>query len=44
VRREAGDIAADAIDPLEDVQASAAFRRDLVRAMVQRALAQAVAQ
>jgi carbon-monoxide dehydrogenase medium subunit len=43
IRREAGDIAADAIDPLEDVQASAEFRRQLVRAMVQRALTQAVA-
>jgi carbon-monoxide dehydrogenase medium subunit len=43
IRREAGDIAAASIDPLEDVQASAEFRRHLVRAMVQRALAQAVA-
>jgi aerobic carbon-monoxide dehydrogenase medium subunit len=42
-RREAGKIAAEAIEPLEDVQASAAFRRDLVRAMVERALAQALA-
>ncbi|HJU15909.1 MAG TPA: FAD binding domain-containing protein [Stellaceae bacterium] len=41
VRREAGRIAAQAIEPLEDVQASAAFRRDLVQAMVERALAQA---
>lgn len=40
-RREAADIAARAIDPLEDMQASAEFRRDLVRAMVVRALAQA---
>ncbi|HEX6440818.1 MAG TPA: xanthine dehydrogenase family protein subunit M [Stellaceae bacterium] len=38
---EAGDIAAEAIEPLEDVQASAEYRRDLVRAMVGRALAQA---
>jgi carbon-monoxide dehydrogenase medium subunit len=44
VCREAGDIAADAIDPLEDVQAGAGFRRHLVRAMVQRALAQAFAR
>ena len=42
-RREAGNAAAQAIDPLEDVQASAAFRRDLVRAMVGRAVAQALA-
>jgi carbon-monoxide dehydrogenase medium subunit len=42
--REAGNIAADAIDPLEDVQASGEFRRHLVRAMVQRALAQAFAR
>jgi aerobic carbon-monoxide dehydrogenase medium subunit len=41
VRREAGIVAAQAIDPLEDVQASAEFRRALVRAMVERALAQA---
>ena len=41
VRREAGNIAAAAIEPLEDIQAGAAFRRDLVRAMVERALAQA---
>jgi carbon-monoxide dehydrogenase medium subunit len=41
VRRVAGEIAAQAIEPLEDVQASAEFRRDLVRAMVERALAQA---
>lgn len=40
-RREAGRIAAAAIEPMEDVQASAEFRRDLVRAMVERALTQA---
>jgi carbon-monoxide dehydrogenase medium subunit len=40
-RREAGNIAAEAIEPLEDVQASAEYRRDLVRAMVERALRQA---
>ena len=40
--REAGNIAAETIDPLEDIHASAGFRRDLVRAMVGRALDQAV--
>ena len=41
--RAAADAAARAIEhPLEDVQADAAYRRDLVRAMVERALAQAV--
>jgi carbon-monoxide dehydrogenase medium subunit len=44
VRREAGRIAADAIEPLTDIQASAEFRRALVRAMVERALTQACAQ
>jgi len=39
--REAGTIAAETIDPLEDIQASGGFRRDLVRAMVGRALGQA---
>jgi aerobic carbon-monoxide dehydrogenase medium subunit len=43
-RREAARIAADAIEPLEDVQASGDFRRQLVRAMVERALSQAVAR
>ena len=32
------DVAAVAIDPLEDIQTSADYRRDLVRAMVRRAL------
>jgi aerobic carbon-monoxide dehydrogenase medium subunit len=41
IRREAGNIAAETIDPLEDIHASAAYRRDLVRAMVGRALDQA---
>jgi carbon-monoxide dehydrogenase medium subunit len=41
ILREAGNIAAETIDPLEDIQASAEFRRDLVRAMVGRALEQA---
>lgn len=43
-RRAAGDAAAQAIEPLEDVQASAAYRRDLVRAMTERAVAQAMAR
>ena len=42
VLREAENIAAETIDPLEDIHASAAFRRDLVRAMVRRALDQAL--
>jgi carbon-monoxide dehydrogenase medium subunit len=42
IRREAARLAADTIEPLEDVQASAAFRRQLVRAMVERALTQAI--
>jgi carbon-monoxide dehydrogenase medium subunit len=43
VRREAGQITAEAIEPLEDVQASGEYRRQLVRAMVERALTQALA-
>ena len=39
---EAGNIAAETIDPLEDIHASAEYRRDLVRAMVGRALDQAI--
>jgi carbon-monoxide dehydrogenase medium subunit len=42
--REAGNIAAETIDPLEDIHASAEYRRDLVRAMVGRALNQASTQ
>jgi carbon-monoxide dehydrogenase medium subunit len=42
--REAGNIAAETIDPLEDIHASAGYRRDLVRAMVGRALDQASAR
>ena len=42
IRREAGNIAAETIDPLEDIHASAGYRGDLVRAMVGRALDQAV--
>jgi carbon-monoxide dehydrogenase medium subunit len=40
--RKAGKIAAETIDPLEDIHASAEYRRDLVRAMVGRALDQAL--
>ena len=41
-RREAGNIAAAEIEPVEDIHASGAFRRDLVRAMVERALDEAL--
>jgi carbon-monoxide dehydrogenase medium subunit len=41
IRREAGNIAAETIEPLVDIHASAEYRRDLVRAMVGRALDQA---
>jgi carbon-monoxide dehydrogenase medium subunit len=44
IRREAGKIAAETVDPLEDIHASAAYRRDLVQAMVGRALDQASAR
>jgi carbon-monoxide dehydrogenase medium subunit len=43
VLRAAAEGAADAIDPLEDIQADAEYRRDLVRAMTRRALEQACA-
>jgi len=43
VLRAAAEAAAEAIEPLEDIQADAAYRRDLVRAMTHRALAQACA-
>ena len=43
VFRAAGDAAADAVDPLEDIQADAAYRRDLVRAVTRRALERAAA-
>lgn len=36
--RAAGEAAAQAVDPLEDIQTSADYRRDLVRAVVHRAL------
>ena len=40
--RAAADAAAKAIDPLEDHQTNAEYRRDLVRAVVRRALEQSV--
>jgi len=36
--RAAADIAAAQIDPMEDMQANADFRRDLVRTVTRRAL------
>ena len=39
----AGEAAAAAIDPLEDINTNAEYRRDLVRAMVRRALERAAA-
>ena len=41
--RAAGEAAADAIDPLEDIQTDAEYRRDLVRAVTRRALEHAAA-
>lgn len=41
--RAAAEAAADCIDPLEDIQADAVFRRDLVRAVTRRALERAAA-
>jgi carbon-monoxide dehydrogenase medium subunit len=38
----AAEAAAEAIDPLEDIQADAVYRRDLVRAVTRRALEQSV--
>jgi carbon-monoxide dehydrogenase medium subunit len=40
--RAAGDAAAEAVDPLEDAQTDAAYRRDLVKVVVRRALEQAL--
>ena len=40
----AAERAADTIDPMEDIHNSAQYRRDLVRAMVRRALEQAAAR
>jgi len=42
VFRAAAENAAKAIDPLEDHQTDAEYRRDLVRAVVRRALEQSV--
>jgi carbon-monoxide dehydrogenase medium subunit len=41
--RAAADAAADTVDPLEDIQSSAGYRRDLVRVVTRRALQRAVA-
>jgi carbon-monoxide dehydrogenase medium subunit len=41
--RAAAEAAADTIDPLEDIQADAEYRRDLVHAVVRRALERAAA-
>lgn len=41
--RAAADAAANAADPLEDIQTSADYRRDLTRAVVRRALERAIA-
>jgi carbon-monoxide dehydrogenase medium subunit len=41
--RAAAEAAADAVDPLEDIQSSAAYRRDLVRAVTRRACERAIA-
>ena len=43
VFRRAAEAAADAVDPLEDIQSSAEYRRDLVRAVARRALERAAA-
>jgi aerobic carbon-monoxide dehydrogenase medium subunit len=43
VFREAAEAAADVVDPLEDIQASSEYRRDLVRAVARRALERATA-
>jgi carbon-monoxide dehydrogenase medium subunit len=43
VFRAAAEASAEAIEPLEDIQADAAYRRDLVRAMTRRALERACA-
>jgi carbon-monoxide dehydrogenase medium subunit len=43
VFRKAAEAAADVVDPLEDIQASGEYRRDLVRAVARRALERATA-
>jgi carbon-monoxide dehydrogenase medium subunit len=40
--RAAADVAAEAIDPIEDIQSDAEYRRDLVRTITRRALERAV--
>jgi carbon-monoxide dehydrogenase medium subunit len=40
--RAAAEAAAEAVDPIEDIQADAEFRRDLVRAVTRRALEQSI--
>jgi carbon-monoxide dehydrogenase medium subunit len=44
VFRFVAEAAAEAVDPMEDLQADGDYRRDLVRAMTRRALKQAVAE
>jgi len=41
--RAAADAAADLVDPLDDIQSSAEYRRDLVRVVTRRALERATA-
>ena len=41
--RAAADAAAGAVDPMEDIQASADYRRDLVRTVARRALERSLA-
>ena len=41
--RAAAEIAADAVDPIEDIQSDADYRRDLVRTITRRALERATA-
>jgi len=41
--RAAADAAADMVDPLDDIQSSAGYRRDLVRVVARRALERALA-
>jgi aerobic carbon-monoxide dehydrogenase medium subunit len=40
--RSAAEVAADAVDPIEDIQSDAEYRRDLVRTITRRALERAV--
>jgi carbon-monoxide dehydrogenase medium subunit len=41
VFREAAEAAAQAVDPMEDIQSDAQYRRDLVRTVTRRALERA---